>query len=102
METKQHTPTLETLNEEDKALSEMYQGDTNGEQPLSPEDEATYRELIESQRSAHLATSIEVKDASGEKQEVAVHSIGDRPLGQVAVENSMMAVHSQEWHTEEK
>jgi hypothetical protein len=74
----------------------MYRNDTDAG-TISPEDARTYQELIGSQRASHIATQVEVKDAStGETSTVEVRS-----LGGAALENAL-AVHSSSWVNEEK
>lgn len=89
-------PTTEILRANDEALHEMYKADTaQGE--LSHEDADAYQQLIEAQRTSHLETHIEVKDAdSGKVSEITVHNIGD-----AALQNSLV-VHSDSWHTDKK
>jgi hypothetical protein len=95
METLQAPPSKEAIDANDEALNEMFSIDRA--KGLSVEDEQTYRELIESQRAAHIATRIEVKGPSGESEPVVVRSIGDKALSQ-----SGLAVNSEGWRTEEK
>lgn len=90
-------PTIESLQANDEALHEMFKADTeNG--GLSEEDAKAYKELIESQRTDHITTQIEVKDESGGVSEITVRNIGDR-----ALTNPMNDyTHSETWQTERK
>lgn len=71
-------PELDTLRQNDKALHAMYKGDTKDGEPLSPEDEQAYRELIEEQREGF--TQYEKKDAEGKVTSEVAPSIGDAAL----------------------
>jgi len=89
---------LETLREEDKALTAMYQEDKD---TLTPEDKQAFQELIEGQRSSHMDTQAEIRDETGKTSEVAVKSIGDAALHNPQAQSGM-AVHSKGWRTDEK
>lgn len=89
MNSEKQLPPVDALRANDQALLDM--------QPsLSPEDEAAFKELIDEQRENYQATLVEVKDANTGEQTIHVaRSIGDK-----ALHNPGMAVHSESWRTE--